>query len=85
MAAFNTMSKEVCLTALNPSRGTLDALSAFVTNNNRTRILPLSNKFICGDHQFNCANAFSVIAREFPKCLDKLIKASVFKGPNNDL
>lgn len=35
----------------------------------------------CGFHQTTCFGAMGIIGTGFPECLDKMIKASLFKGP----
>jgi len=85
MHAFTALGAEVCEATLKTSRAKLEALSDFITRNGRQRIALEESIRWCGAHQYTCVDALNNIAKEFPRCLDKIIAASVFTGPKNDL
>jgi hypothetical protein len=85
MHGFTALGAEVCEASLSTSRTTLEALSDFIAHNGGRRI-PLDESITyCGHHQCLCVAALNNIANQFPKCLDKIIAASVYKGPKKDL
>jgi hypothetical protein len=85
MHAFDALGAEVCEASLSTSRTTLEALSDFIARNGGRRITLDESIRYCGHHQCLCVAALNNIANQFPRCLDKIIVASVFTGPRNDL
>ncbi len=85
MHAFNALGAEVCEATLATSSSTLESLSDYIARNRGRRITLEKSITYCGHHQSICVGAFNNIVNQFPKCLDKIIAASVFTGPNNDL
>jgi len=85
MHAFKALSAEVCEGTLSGSRTTLESLSDFIANKRGKRITLVDSIRYCDNHQHTCVTAFNNIVNQFPRCLDKIIAASVYKGPKKDL
>jgi nucleoid-associated protein YejK len=80
MQAFKGLEASVCESALSQSRSTLEGLNKFMGRTGGKNIVLYNAYSVCGPYFSLCTQALTTITEGLPKCLDKIIDASVFSG-----